>query len=39
MLIRLLQAALQPEIGIKQEMEYKGNRYLPEFVGFDVREA
>ena len=24
------------EIGIKQEMEYKGNSYLPEFVGFDV---
>ena len=26
------------EIGIKQEMEYKGNSYLPEFVGFDVRQ-
>ena len=24
------------EIGIKQEMEYKGNTYLPEFVGEDV---
>ena len=24
------------EIGIKQEMEYKGNSYLAEFVGFDV---
>ena len=24
------------EIGIKQEMEYKGNTYLSEFVGFDV---
>jgi glucoside 3-dehydrogenase (cytochrome c) hitch-hiker subunit len=24
------------EIGIKQEMEYKGNGYLAEFVGFDV---
>jgi hypothetical protein len=24
------------EIGIKQEMEYKGNTYLAEFVGTDV---
>ena len=24
-------------IGIKQEMEYKGNSYLPEFVGFEVK--
>ena len=26
------------EIGIKQDMEYKGNSYLPEFVGYDVTE-
>ena len=27
------------EIGIKQDMEYKGNTYLPEFVGYDVGKS
>ena len=36
---RVVDAYYTSEIGIKQEMEYKGNSYLPEFVGFDVREA
>jgi glucoside 3-dehydrogenase (cytochrome c) hitch-hiker subunit len=33
---RVVQAYYTSEIGIKQDMEYKGNTYLPEFVGFDV---
>ena len=33
---RVVDAYYTSEIGIKQEMEYKGNSYLPEFVGFDV---
>jgi hypothetical protein len=33
---RVVRAYYTSEIGIKQEMEYKGNSYLPEFVGFDV---
>ena len=33
---RVVQAYYTSEIGIKQEMEYKGNSYLTEFVGFDV---
>jgi hypothetical protein len=33
---RFVRAYYTSEIGIKQEMEYKGNSYLPEFVGFDV---
>ena len=33
---RVVQAYYSSEIGIKQEMEYKGNTYLPEFVGYDV---
>ncbi|MGB2712534.1 MAG: gluconate 2-dehydrogenase subunit 3 family protein [Vicinamibacterales bacterium] len=36
---RVVDAYYTSEIGIKQEMEYKGNSYLPEFVGFDVREG
>src|SRR6266540_583954 len=32
---RVVQAYYTSEIGIKQEMEYKGNSYLTEFVGFD----
>jgi hypothetical protein len=31
-----VQAYYTSQIGIKQEMEYKGNSYLNEFVGFDV---
>lgn len=34
---RVVHAYYTSEIGIKQEMEYKGNSYLTEFVGFDVR--
>jgi Gluconate 2-dehydrogenase subunit 3 len=34
---RVAHAYYTSEIGIKQEMEYKGNSYLTEFVGFDVR--
>ena len=33
---RVVHAYYTSEIGIHQEMEYKGNRYLGEFVGFDV---
>ncbi len=33
---KVVRAYYTSEIGIKQEMEYKGNSYLPEFVGFDV---
>jgi hypothetical protein len=35
---RVVDAYYTSEIGIKQEMEYKGNSYLPEFVGFDVSQ-
>lgn len=34
---RVVYAYYTSEIGIKQEMEYKGNSYLPEFVGFEVK--
>ena len=33
---RVVEAYYSSEIGIKQEMEYKGNVYLAEFVGTDV---
>jgi Gluconate 2-dehydrogenase subunit 3 len=33
---RAVQAYYTSEIGIRQEMDYKGNNYLAEFVGFDV---
>ena len=33
---RVVDAYYTSEIGIKQEMEYKGNSYLTEFVGTDV---
>ena len=33
---RVVHAYYTSEIGIKQEMEYKGNTYLAEFVGVDV---
>ena len=33
---RVVHAYYTSEIGIKQEMEYKGNSYLPEFAGTDV---
>jgi len=33
---KVVQAYYTSEIGIKQEMEYKGNTYLTEFVGEDV---
>ena len=33
---RVVHAYYTTEIGIKQEMEYKGNSYLAEFVGTDV---
>lgn len=33
---RVIHAYYTSEIGIKQEMEYKGNTYLAEFVGVDV---
>jgi hypothetical protein len=33
---RVVDAYYTSEIGIKQDMEYKGNTYLPEFVGVDV---
>lgn len=36
---RVVDAYYTSEIGIRREMEYKGNSYLPEFVGFDAREA
>jgi hypothetical protein len=34
--LRVVDAYYTSEIGIKQEMEYKGNSYLTEFVGTDV---
>jgi hypothetical protein len=34
---RVVQAYYTSEIGIRQEMDYKGNSYLAEFVGFDAR--
>ena len=34
---RVVRGYYTSEIGIKQEMEYKGNTYLTEFVGVDVR--
>lgn len=33
---KVVHAYYTSEIGIKQEMEYKGNSYLPEFAGTDV---
>ena len=33
---RVVDAYYTSEIGIKQEMEYKGNSYLTDFVGTDV---
>jgi hypothetical protein len=33
---RVVDAYYTSEIGIKQDMDYKGNSYLPEFVGVDV---
>jgi hypothetical protein len=33
---RVVHAYYTSQIGIKQDMEYKGNSYLTEFVGFDV---
>ena len=33
---RVVQAYYTSEIGIRQDMEYKGNSYLTEFVVFDV---
>lgn len=36
---RVVHAYYTSEIGIKQDMEYKGNTYLPEFVGYDVSPA
>ena len=33
---RVVEAYYTSAIGIKQDMDYKGNSYLPEFVGFDV---
>ena len=35
---RVIRAYYTSEIGIKQEMEYKGNTYLAEFVGVDVSQ-
>jgi hypothetical protein len=35
---RVVDAYYSSEIGIKQEMEYKGNTYLTEFVGYDVKQ-
>ena len=35
---RVVDAYYSSEIGIKQEMEYKGNSYLTEFVGTDVSQ-
>jgi len=34
---RVVRAYYTSEIGIKQELEYKGNTYLAEFVGVDLR--
>ena len=36
---RVVYAYYTSEIGIKQEMEYKGNTYLNEFVGEDVTKG
>ena len=36
---RVAHAYYTTEIGIKQEMEYKGNTYLAEFVGTDVSSS
>jgi hypothetical protein len=36
---RVVQAYYTTEIGIKQEMEYKGNTYQNEFAGYDVRSG
>jgi hypothetical protein len=33
---KVVHAYYTSEIGIKQEMEYKGNTYQNEFSGFDV---
>ena len=33
---RVVYAYYTSEIGIKQEMEYKGNTYQAEFAGYDV---
>jgi hypothetical protein len=33
---RVVHAYYTSEIGLKQEMEYKGNTFLSEFVGYDV---
>jgi gluconate 2-dehydrogenase subunit 3-like protein len=33
---RVVYAYYTSEIGIKQEMEYKGNTYQVEFAGYDV---
>ena len=35
---RVIRAYYTSEIGIKQEMEYKGNTYLADFVGVDVSQ-
>jgi hypothetical protein len=35
---RVIRAYYTSEIGIKQEMEYKGNTYLAEFMGVDVSQ-
>jgi hypothetical protein len=35
---KVVRAYYTSEIGIKQEMEYKGNGYLAEFAGFDVSQ-
>ena len=34
---RVVRAYYTSEIGLKQELEYKGNTYLAEFVGVDLR--
>ena len=34
---RVVFAYYSSEIGIKQDMQYKGNSYLPEFVGHEVK--
>ena len=34
---RVVDAYYTSQIGIKQEMQYKGNSYLPEFIGFEVK--
>ena len=36
---RVVHAYYTSEIGIKQDMEYKGNSYLTEFVGVDVSQG